>query len=523
MIRQTDHTEDTKRIAKNTMMLYIQMFFSMIVSLYTSRVLLNALGVSDFGTYNVVGGLVAMFSLISSSLSGSVSRFITYELGKGGDPQNVRRIFSTSLLIHIGLAVIVIFAMETIGVWFLNAKMVIASERLTAANWVFQGSIVSFSFGLLGVPYNATIIAHEKMSAFSYITILQVTLNLLNVIFIAYSPWHFDRLICYALLTVGVSVLIQIVYMVYCRIKFEECYSLKLIWDNSIWKGIAGFSAWMFIGSLSSRLKWDGVNILLNLFLGTVVNAARGIAGSVNGAISAFATNFMTAINPQITKSYASGDYHYMLSLVLRGTRFSLYILSIIILPFMFETDFILTIWLKHFPKYTLNFTRLALILTFFDMMSNTLGVAQSSTGKIKWSQIYVSSILLLNFPLSYLCLKLGLEPESVIIVAIVLSLITFFVRMLVLKHYLPLSIKVFLKEIFLNLFFVILISIIVPIIAYFNMPESWLRFICVSILCITCCIISIFFIGFSDDERNLIKRKLLDFIHNLNCKFIKI
>lgn len=507
-MNNTNHTNDTKRIAKNTMMLYFQMFFSMLVSLYTSRVLLNALGVNDFGTYNVVGGLVVMFSLISGSLSGSVSRFITYELGRGGDNKKVQRIFSTSLLIHIGLAVIVIIAMETIGVWFLNAKMVIAQDRLTAANWVFQGSIVSFTFGLLGVPYNATIIAHEKMGAFAFVNILQVILNLINVVFIAYSPWTFDRLICYALLTVGVSVLVQLVYMIYCRRKFEECNSLTLIWDNNIWKGIAGFSVWNFIGSMASRLKWDGVNILLNLFFGTVINAARGIAGSVNGAVTSFVNNFMMALNPQITKSYAVGDCDYLYSLINKGARYSYYIVLILVMPIMFEMNFVLTLWLKKFPEHTVTFTSLALILSLCDSMANPLITAQLATGKVKSFQLIVGGFLMLNFPLSYMFLKLGCIPEVVFIIAIVISLLSLHIRLLFLRHDIGLSISSFIYKVCVNVLLVTVISAIIPAIICYYFHDCLLRFFIVIIVTLLCTSTVIYFIGCSTSERKFILDK---------------
>jgi O-antigen/teichoic acid export membrane protein len=510
-----NHAADTKRIAKNTMMLYVQMFFSMIVSLYTSRVLLNALGVSDFGLYNVVGGLVAMFALISSTLSSSVSRFITYELGKG-DEQNIRRIFSTSLLIHIALAIVVILAMESVGVWFLNAKMVIPAERLTAANWVFQGSMISFAFGVLGVPYNACIIAHEKMGAFAYISIIQVVFNLANVIFIAYAPWHFDRLICYALLTVGVSVLIQAIYMYYCKHKFDECRRVKLVWYKDCWKSIGGFATWNFIGSLASRLKWDGVNILLNLFFGTIVNAARGIAGSVNAAVTAFASNFMTAINPQITKSYASGDRSYMISLVEKGSKYSFYILLILIMPIMFETNFILTLWLKQFPAHTVSFTRLALILTMTDTLANTFLTAQNATGNIKYFQIVTGLFLMLNFPFAWICLKLGMEPESVFYVAIVISVGNLFLRLSFLRKSISMSMMSFTKNVLLRVILVSLVAMILPVVAYLNMNEGFVRFIVVVIICIFSSILSIFFVGCSSGERCYLMSK----IHNRLLRF---
>jgi O-antigen/teichoic acid export membrane protein len=503
-----DHSKDTKRIAKNTMMLYVQMFFSMLVSLYTSRVLLNALGVSDFGTYNVVGGLVAMFSLISGILTGSVSRFITYELGKGGDAKNVRRIFSTSLLIHIGLAFVVIIAMETIGVWFLNAKMVIAPDRLTAANWVFQGSIVSFTFGVLGVPYNATIIAYEKMGAFAYINILQVMLNLANVLFIAYAPWHIDRLICYALLTVGVSVLVQVSYMTYCRRNFNECKSLRLEWNCKIWKEIASYSIWNFIGSIASRLKWDGVNILLNLFFGTVVNAARGIAGSVNGAITAFANNFMTAMNPQITKSYAAGEKQYMYSLIKTGARYSYYIMFVLVLPIIFEMKYILTLWLRHYPEHADTFTSLALILSLCDSLANPLITAQLATGKVKNFQLVVGGFVMLNFPLSYLFLKLGFMPEVVFIIAIIVSLLSLYIRLVFLKHDIDISILDFMFNVCGKIIVVSILSSIVPAFITCFMDDGIVRCLIIILASLFSSFLSIYFVGCSHNERQFIASK---------------
>ena len=386
--------------------------------------------------------------------------------------------------------------------------MVISPDRLIAANWVFQSSMVSFVLGILGITYNATIIAHEKMSAFSYIAILQVVLNLFNVIFIAYAPGNFDHLICYALLTVGVSVLIQIIYMSYCRRKFEECYSLKLIWDNNIWKSIAGFSVWNFIGGLASRLKWDGVNLLLNLFFGTVVNAARGIASSVNGAVSAFAGNFMTAMTPQITKSYAAGDKEYMFSLVNKGSRFCYYILLMLILPIICETNLILTIWLKHFPEYTLNFTRLALILSLCDILSEPLIKVQLATGKVKYYQLTVGLFLMLNLPISYIFLKLGFTPEVVFVVAIFLSLISLYLRLLFMKHYTGMHISFFLINVFLKVLYVSFISAIIPVLICYFMQDSWIRLLLVLLVSGLCSCITIFYVGCSKQERGFIIEK---------------
>lgn len=494
---------NTKRIAKNTLMLYVRMMFGMIVSLYTSRVVLAALGVEDYGIYNVVGGFVAMFSLISNSLSASTGRFLTFELGKG-NKQRLKQIFSTSLTIHFVLAIAVLILAETIGIWFLNEKMTIPIHRLYAANWVFQASVFAFMMGLFSVPYNASIVSHEKMSVFACLGILDVTLRLFIILFVAYSPWQFDKLIVYALLLLVVSLIFQLINMLYCSRNFEEC-KLQLAFHLDNWKEMSSFAGWNFIGSTAGLLKDQGVNVLLNLFMGPVVNAARGIAVSVNTAVGSFVGNFMAALNPQITKSYAAGEYSYMMSLVERGSRFSFYILIMLALPILFETEFVLTLWLKHFPPHTVNFVRLMLLLSLLDVLSNTLINLQNATGKIRNYQIAVGSALMLNFPLSYLCLKMGCLPESVYVVALFVSLLCLMLRLLFLRRMVQLSVKQYLSNVCLNVLMVSLVAAFIPTLTYLQMEEGWVRFISMIFLCIICSSLSIFFIGCSFSERKFI------------------
>lgn len=313
----TDTSANNKRIAKNTLLLYFRMLFMMAVSLYTSRVVLNALGVEDFGIYNVVGGVVAMFSMLSGSLSAAITRFITYELGKGNQ-ENLKKIFSSSVTIQIGLAILIIVVAEAIGVWFLNMKMNIPDVRITAANWVFQFSILTFAVNLISVPYNASIIAHERMSAFAYISILEAIGKLAIVFLIVISPM--DKLIFYAILMCAVALIVRLAYGVYCKRHFEEC-TYHFIFDRDLLKHMFGFAGWNFIGATSAVLRDQGGNVVINLFCGPAANAARGIAFQVNNAISGFVTNFMTALNPQITKSYAAGDRKYMMTLIFQGAR----------------------------------------------------------------------------------------------------------------------------------------------------------------------------------------------------------
>lgn len=510
------YAENTKRIARNTLMLYVRMLFSMLVALYTSRVLLNTLGVEDYGIYNVVGGFVAMFSLISSSLSSSVSRFLMFELGRG-DLKRLKETFSMSVLIHIVLALVVFIFAETVGIWFLNTEMTIPEERLIAANWVFQASILAFMFGLSSIPYNASITSHERMSTFAYIGILDVVLRLLIILFIAYVPMEYDKLIVYSLLLVAVRIFLQCIYLWYCRRNFEEC-RFRLRFNKTYWKSMSSFAGWNFIGCTAALLKDQGVNVLLNLFCGPIVNAARGIAVYVNAAVSGFAENFMVAVKPQIIKSYASNDKEYMFSLVERGSRFSFYIMLILALPILFQTEFVLTVWLKNYPDYTVNFVRLVLVLSLCDIISSTLITLQESTGKIRNYQLVVGGMLMMNFPLSYICLKIGFTPESVFLVAIVVSISCMLSRLFFLRKMVGLSLSGFLKRVWLRIIYVTITAIIVPITVISIVDlHGWIHFLLISVICLLCTLASVYFIGCSHNEQKFIRQN----IYAIKCRLL--
>lgn len=504
------HIEDNKRIAKNTIMLYIRMLFGMLVSFYTSRVILNALGAEDYGIQNVVGGFVAMFSLISGSLSSSVSRFLTFELGKNS-AKGLSIVFSTSVLIHIILSGIILLLTETIGVWFVNNEMVIPENRLYAANWVFQASIVSFIFGLLSIPYNALIVAHEHMSAFAYVGIVEIMLKLGIVLFVAYAPFTFDKLIVYSWLLMVLGVIMRFVYVSYCHRHFKES---RVWWrfDKKCWHEMGAFAGWNFIGCTAGLLKGQGVDILINLFFGPVVNAARGIAGNVSGAVGSFAGNFIAALNPQITKSYAANDKDYTYSIVERGSRFSCYLMFLLALPIFLEIEFVLTLWLKQYPEYTVDFVRLVLILSLCDIVSNTLITLQSATGKIRNYQIAVGGMLLMNFPLSYICLKLGCSPESTLIVAIFVSICCLILRLLFLRKMAGLSMRRFVKNVCVRIMIVVVISSIIPFVIHASMDYGWLRFIAVGTAAEISSGMTILFLGCSKGERTFIINKLISF-----------
>lgn len=510
----TQTSDNNKRIAKNTLLLYFRMLFMMVVSLYTSRVILNALGVEDFGIYNVVGGVVAMFTVISGSLSAAISRFITYELGKG-DLSKLNKIFSASVTIQLLLSLIIVVLIESVGVWFLNAKMTIPEDRIAAANWVLQFSIITFVINLISVPYNAAIIAHERMSAFAYISILEAICKLAIAFLIMISPM--DKLVFYAILMCIVSLIVRYTYGHYCKKHFTEC-TYHFHWDKDILKKMFGFAGWNFIGASSAVLRDQGGNIVINLFYGPSVNAARGIASQVNSAVMGFVTNFMTALNPQITKSYASGDREYMMTLVYQGARLSFYMLLLLSLPILVNTHYILVIWLKLVPEHAVLFVQLILIFAMSESISNPLITAMLATGKIRNYQIVVGGLQMLNLPISYICLQLGAMPESVLIVAIVISQCCLAARLYMLRGLIGLSSIMYLKKVYFNVVMVTVVSVILPSLLAHSMSESFISFVFLSLVAIASAASTEFFIGCNKKERAFIINK----VRSVKTKFIK-
>ena len=508
------NSEANKRIAKNTMLLYIRMGVMMLISFFTARITLNALGVTDYGINNVVGGLVSMFSLISSSLSSSVSRFMTFGLGKG-DKKELNKIFSTSVNIHIILAIIIVIAIETIGMWFLNNKMVIPVERLTAAHWVLQSSTVLFVIGLLSVPYNAAIIAHEKMGVYAYFTLFDAFSRLAIIFAIKY--YGGDKLILLAIISLIPTLIKQFYYWHYSKKNFEEC-TYHAVWDKRIFKKMFGFAGWNFIGCTAGLAKDQGVNVAINLFTNPAVNAARGIAMQVNAIIGQFIGNFMVAINPQITKDYAAGNLKRMHTLIFKSTRFSYYLFLLLSVPILLEVETILYIWLGQVPEHTVLFTRLVIILSLAEIISNALITAQSATGKIKNYQIVVGGILLMNFPISYVLLKMGYFPEITVVVAIIISQICLAARLAFLKHMIKLPVAVFLRDVYCNVIIVSAIAFVIPFLCHLYIENQSLRLIVVSMMSVITSGLAIYFVGCDKNEQILAKR----YICKIKNKFLK-
>ena len=491
----------SKRIAKNTLLLYVRMLILMIISLYTSRIVLKSLGVEDFGIYNVVGGVVGMFAIISGSLSASITRFLNYEMGKG-QKTSLNRIFCSSVTIQVGLSLIVIFVAETIGLWFLNNKMTIPINRIIAANWVYQLSILTFVINLISVPYNAVIIAHEKMSVFAYIGIYEGLSKLFIAFAISISP--IDNLISYSFLKCCVAISVRFIYGRYCSYHFEEC-KYKFIFDVKQLREMFTFAGWNFIGAIAGVLRDQGGNIILNLFCGPVVNAARGISSQVNNAVTGFVTNFTMAMNPQITQSYSSGNRGYMQQLMYQGSKLSYYVLLLISLPIIVNTPYLLSLWLGHYPDYSVSFVRLTLVLSMWESIAAPMSTGLLATGNIKWYQICVGGLNLLNIPVSYLLLSNGATPEIVIIVAIIISQMALFMRLIFIKKLLSFDIVTFIIQIYLKLIIVTCLSLFATIGIYQILNVNLFSFIVVSGFCILFTSFAILFIGCSSVERTIV------------------
>lgn len=504
-------TTNTKTIAKNTLLLYGRMLMLMLISLYSSRVILSSLGVEDYGIYNVVGGMVSMFSIVTGSLSASISRYITFELGRG-DAERLRRVFCTSVTILILLILLVTLLIETVGLWFLHHRLVIPADRMTAAGWVFQFSVLTFAVNLWNVPYYAAIIAHERMSAFAYISIFEALAKLAICFIILHNP--FDRLVYYALLMLLVGLLVRVVFSLYCKRKFAEC-SYRFTYDKSLVGEMFQFAGWNFIGASSAILRDQGGTILTNLFFGPVVNAARGIAMSVSTAINGFVQSFMTALNPQIIKSYAQGDSSYMMQLIFQGSRFSYYILLLLCLPILTTTPFLLDFWLETVPDHAVNFTRLVLIYAMSESLSGPLVTACLASGKIRNYQIVVGGCQILNIPLSYVLLRAGYEAEWVLIVTIFLSVCCEMLRLYMLRSIIGLQARAFLRQVYLNVIVVTLAAALLPAFVAFHHPaDTFTQFLLLVTLSLLAACASIYFVGCNRQDR--------EYLHTVIRKFLK-
>ena len=507
MIERQNITENSRRIARNTVLLYFRMLLTLLVGLFTTRVIVSSLGKPDFGTYGAVAGVVAMFGIFTNSMGSAISRFITFEMGN--TKADLGKTFSTALSIQILLAVAIALIAEPVGLWWISHKMVIEPGRLNAARWVFQFTIINFAIQLVSVPYNADIIAHERMDAFAWISILEALGKLGVAYAIMVSP--FDRLISYSALLAVVSLITRGAYGVFCNRHFPESRA-GIHLDKETFGRMFAFAGWNTIGAGAGILRDQGGNQLLNLFFGPIANASWSLAAQVNGAAQKFVTSFTTAINPQITKSCAAGDKEYMMRLIFRGSRMSVWLLLLIVYPIIFNTGFLVDLWLGKglAPEGTVTFIRLVLVYLMVEAVSYTMVTAMLSTGKIRDYQLLVGGLLLMNVPVDYILLKAGAPAETIYYVAIAIGILCLFARLFMLRKMTGLDIGRFLREVLLREIAVAGLALATPL-ALRNLPlGGWAAFLTSSLATDLVAAVLIWRLGLDADERHIISHKLV-------------
>lgn len=506
-------SENNKRIAKNTIALYFRTFITMLVGLYTGRVMLQALGIDDFGINNVVAGIVTMSSLITGTMSQAISRYITFTLGRG-DKDGLRKMFSTSINAQILMSVVAVIVLEVFGLWFLNYEASIPTGRMEAAHWVFQCSLVTLVIGLISSPYNALLVAHERLGIYAYASIVEVSLKL-AVVFLIIS-YEGDRLILLALLNVLVGLVMRIFYGWYCGKHFEEAHYNIRIFDKSLIKELTVFSGWNLLNNGAWIFATQGVNMLVNVFFGVAYNAARGIAQQVNSAIQSFVGNFTMAFSPQITKTYAAGDKEYAIRLGNRGTKFSWLMMYIFIVPVCCEAETLLKLWLGQVPEWSVLFLRFAMFESLAVSSGQNLIRLIQADGHVKKYSIHAAITAGMIFPLSWLSYKLGAPVWSAYIIFIIDFMFLNVVRFFDLKKLMPFSIRQFMSEVIIPCILVSITSFILPLVVCYYLESGLTRFFINVPLAVLwtlgCCIV----FGLTGNERHYFYEKTVQILSKL-------
>lgn len=501
------NTIQTSIIFRNTIFLYFRMFITIAVGLYTSRVVLDVLGVSDFGIYNVVGGIVTMLSFLNVGMNQASARFISFALGKN-DEENLKTVFGTCIVTHLTISVIVLVLAECVGVWFLNTRLNIPPDRLIAANWVFQFSILTFMFAINTVPYSSCIISHEHMNVYAYTSISDVILKLCIVLALYYVEC--DKLIIYAAFYTIITVLNTGIYFIYARCHFKETIG-KIRYSWSSYKEMFSFACWGMIGNMGFSCKDQGSNIILNLFFGTLVNGARGVASQVNGIINGFASSFTMALNPQIIKLYANGNKAESKRLVMSGARLAFYLMSFITIPFIINADYILGLWLVEVPEYTTVFVTIILSASLLYSLSHTLSTAIAATGHFKWFQIFLALTLLSELPIAYIILKNGGEPYYALLPYPVTCFVSLILRIVIMHHYEPsYSYLEYIVGVIARCLFVFLISLALSYYVRSILPDdSFFSLVISTIVSFVVIGLFAFFLGITIAERQFVIQKI--------------
>jgi O-antigen/teichoic acid export membrane protein len=490
--------ENNKRIIRNTSMLYFRMLVMMIVTLYTSRVVLNTLGVEDFGIYHAVAGFVTMMAFLSNAMTSATQRFLSFEIGRE-DKTKLHNVFVMSVNIHLLIALFIIVLAETLGLWFFNEYLTIPQERLAAAHWVYQISILVLIVNMISVPYNAMIIAHEKMNVYAWVSMIEVSFNLLIVFMLQW--FGFDKLKFYSVLVLIVAILSKLIYWLYCHIKYEESRYV-FFWDAGLFKRLFSYAGWNLWGSSASVIMGQGINVILNMFFGPIVNAAYAVAMRVKSAANQFVSNFQMALNPPIIKSYAGGQIEFMHQLIYKGAKYSYFLLFTLSLPILLETEVILRLWLKTVPDFTVVFTRLVIANILIESLSKPLMTSAQATGKIKLYQGVVGGLLVINLPVSFLILKLGFPPQSTLWASICISIVAIAVRLIIVRRLVKLNVRRFISQVIFICLLISVTSVPIPLLLHMNLEFSFARFILVVFLSVIFSIISIYLLGLDVKEK---------------------
>ena len=498
-------SSDNRRIAKNTLALYMRMGVTMLVSLFTSRVVLQTLGVQDFGIYNVVGGVVVLFSFLNAAMSSATQRFLNFELGRK-DFAQVGRVFSMSMSVHFAIAGAVLLLAETLGLWFLNTQLNIPAERMAAANWVYQFSVASTLLGIMLVPYNATIIAYERMTFYAWASIATTFLRLGIVYLLVIG--NADKLVLYAALTFAVGVLMQIVHVVYCRRAFPRTAIYRPFRDKKLFRELVSFSGWSLFGGVANMANSQGINMVMNIFCGVGVNAAMGIANQVNAAVYQFVGNFQTAFNPQIVKLYSAGNHDAFIRLIFRASKFSYYMMFFLAFPLMLNADFVLSVWLGDVPEYAADFARWTLAFMLVDALSGPLWMSVQATGKIRNYQMIVSAFIFTNLPLCVLLLWCGFSPVWVLACRAGINVLTTLWRVFYLRGKVGLPSWKYLREVVGKVLCVSAAAACVPALIWLGVPaeNAWARLFASCAVSAACVAGTVWLLGFSKHERDALR-----------------
>lgn len=504
--KQIQTVYNNKRIAKNTIYLYLRTFITMLVAFYTSRVVLNALGVVDFGIWSVLGGVVSMFSFINSSLAASIFRFLTHAIGTG-DKEQINKTYNASIIVHIFFALIIFLLCETVGQWLVSEKLSVPDAKREISNIVFQIVILTSCISLLSVPFNSVIISYERMNVYAYLTFVDVFFKLLIAYIVYIVPSN--KLVWYAMMMLFSTFLLLSFYFLYVRFKFKEL-RIQRVRDKQLFKSLLSFSGWSLIGNLAYIGYTQGLNMLLNIFFGPIVNAARAISLQIEQTVRTFIGNFQIAANPQIVKLYSQNELKQMHLLIIRSGKFSLFLLFIFALPIMLETDTLLFLWLKQVPEHTATFCRIMFLIIALETTSNSVGTGIVATGNIKRLHMIVGIILLSIVPISYVILKMGAPPESVFIVYLIVEIVAVIARLTIANQQIELSIHTFVIKVLFRPLLVILIASTIPIIMRVAMPSGITRFLSVAIVGGITSLLTIYFLGLDTNERQFVYSKII-------------